>query len=201
MAPGTSDSSGSSQEEEDPTEWTQVQREKENRRKQNLRKLKQKEKKQELCTKMKYMIGVGPIEEESIKYFEGKTGDPAEARKEAVKEFLGHYLAFDNNELECLEIIETKKAANDKVIYCAMNEQSDVREIHYRKAISENQDLMIRDYIPPQMYARYMTLAKKATERKSTRQNTEDPNKMGGQGCGSLPKAQSGNGRCGPTRN
>ena len=116
---------------------------------------------------MKYMIGLGPIEEESIKYFEEKTGDPAEARKAAVKEFLGHYLAYEKNELECLEIIETKKAANDKVIYCAMNEQSDVKEIHYRKAISENQDLLIRDYIPPQLYARYMTLAKKATERRA----------------------------------
>ena len=166
-APGTSDSSGSSQEEDESVEWTQVQREKQNKRKQILRKQRQKDKKQELCTKMQYMVGVGPIEDASIKFFEDKTGDSSTARKEAVKEFLGHYLSFDKNELECLEIIDTKRAAKDKVIYCAFNDQNDVREVHFRKAISENQDIIVRDYIPPQMYSRYMTLAKKATEKRA----------------------------------
>ena len=37
-------------------------------------------------------------------------------------------------------------------------------EIHFRKAASRDDDIVMRDYIPPQLHARYMAIAGKASE-------------------------------------
>ena len=68
-------------------------------------------------------------------------------------------------ELENLVIRDTKRSEKENIIYCALGKPEDVREIHYRRAISENKNLITRDYIPPQLYQRYMSLAKKASEK------------------------------------
>ena len=38
------------------------------------------------------------------------------------------------------------------------------KEIHFRKAISQNDKLIIRDYIPPNFYARFRAIADRAAE-------------------------------------
>ena len=68
---------------------------------------------------------------------------------------------------EELDIIETKRAAKDNIIYCVLAKIEEVKEIHVRKATSEDGKIMTRDYIPPQLHARYMAIAAKATERRS----------------------------------
>ena len=56
-----------------------------------------------------------------------------------------------------------------------------VKEIHYRKATSYNDELVIRDYIPPQFHARQMAIAKKAAERRAVDRHTQNTDKMGRQ--------------------
>ena len=46
-------------------------------------------------TKAKGMLGVGPIKETTMKYFEKKTGSREKARVEAVRELLNHQLDFN----------------------------------------------------------------------------------------------------------
>ena len=43
--------------------------------------------------------------------------------------------------------------------------------MYYRKAASQNQDLTIRDYIPPQYHARYMALSAQAAVARSENKN------------------------------
>ena len=69
---------------------------------------------------MMHMIGIGPIPQEAIQFHDKTGGCPDEAWKEAVCEFLQYYLDYDNEEIQDLEIIETKKAAKDDIIYCVL---------------------------------------------------------------------------------
>ena len=63
-----------------------------------------------------------------------------------------------------IDIKDTKRSPKDDVIYFALEEAEQIKEIHYRKAASGNNDLIIRDYVPPQLYARYMAIRTKANE-------------------------------------
>ena len=160
-----SDMTDSSQEEAD--DWTEIERVKRKKKKTMERKERLKEKKREISTRMMYMVGIGPIPGDAIKYHEKKTKNPEDARKNAVREFLQYYLDYDNEEIRELEILETKTAAKDDIIYCALGKIEDVKELHYRRAASEDESIITRDYIPPQMYARYMAIAKVATLKRS----------------------------------
>ena len=67
-----------------------------------------------------------------------------------------------------MEILETKQCASrNDVIYFVLKDQDHIKEIHYRSAVSCNDDLIIRDYMPPQYHARYVAIGKKAAERRA----------------------------------
>ena len=174
----SSDSSSSSQEEEDS--WNEVDRRKANRDKITEKKKKLKEKKREICTRMRYMVGVGPIRDATLGYHEQLNDNPEDARRDAVLEYLRYYLAYDDDDIESLEIIETKKAANDEIIYCVFGRTEDVKEIHHKRAASQNDDLVTRDYIPPQMYARYQAVAHRAKIMRAADSNLKTQLRWGG---------------------
>ena len=92
---GESSDSASSQDESPENGWNEVQRKKIKEKKQRERKQRIKEKHAELSAKMQFMIGLGPIHDDSIDYFEKRTESKEEARELAIKEHLKHYLAYD----------------------------------------------------------------------------------------------------------
>ena len=99
--------------------------------------------------------------------------DRKEAMKKATKEYLMFNLDFDEDELGDMEIVDVKRA-KDEVLYIALRNQEHIKEIHYRRAASENQDLLIRDYIPPPFYNRYMEVVKKASDRRAVDGNMKE---------------------------
>ena len=117
------------------------------------------------------MVSISPIREDSIKHFEVQTKDIDEALKLAVKEYLIYFLAYDEEELESYIILDVKKAAKGDVLYIALEDKSQLKEIYFRKVASENQDLVIRDYIAPQYHARYMAVAATAAEQRALNPN------------------------------
>ena len=141
---------------EESGQWTEVERQRQNQNKRKEKKLKIKQRMKDLETKMKHMVGVGPIPMESIEHFEKNSKDQNEAMIKSVKEYLKYYLQFDDTELQEMNFMDTKKAAKDDVIYFALEDQQDIREIYYRKAASGNDDLCVRDYnpstVPQQIY-------------------------------------------------
>ena len=162
-----SSSSSSEDSQEGDSQWTEIERQKINQKKRREKRRKRLLKMEETATKMTRMIGIGPILDKSIDFFEKKTNDKKEALKLAAKEYLEHYLDYDREELKDLNVIDTKRATKDNIVYLVLDSQEAVKEIHYRRAASQNDDLTTRDYIPPPFYERYMAVVHKATERRS----------------------------------
>ena len=148
-------------------QWSEIKRKKKNEQKKIERKKKKKMKMEEVAGRMRHMIGVGPIPKASIEYFNKDSKDATEARVKAVQEYLKYYLNFDDEELELLKILDSKQAAKDNVIYVALENEEHAREIHIRRAASGNEDLIVRDYIPPSFHSRYMAIARKAAQKRS----------------------------------
>ena len=161
---GMESSSDSDTSNPEDSDWSEVERQAKNRKKMKDRKTRRKEKISQIARRMKLMIGLGPIPKATRDYFDRKTSNKKEATAKCVKEYLKYYLDFDDEELEKIQIEDSKLAANDDVIYVALSNEEQVREIYRRKAFSENDDLILRDYIPPQFHSRYMAIAAKAKE-------------------------------------
>ena len=72
--------------------WTEVERKRRNTLKRRKRRAKRLNRMEEVATKMQHMIGVSPIPENSVEFFMVENGTVNDARKKAVKEYLGCYL-------------------------------------------------------------------------------------------------------------
>ena len=155
----SSESSGTGNEE-----WKNVEQKKKQLRKKKDRKIRMKEKMEEIASRMMHMVGVGPIVKQTVQHFEQMAGNPESARKMAIEEFLSFHLDFDQEELAKMNIVDTKPSAKEDIIYFTIEDKEQVREIYYRKALSENDDLIVREYIPPQFYDRWMAISRKATQ-------------------------------------
>ena len=105
-----------------------------------------------------------------MNFFSGKSKNLEEAKEKAVKELLKYNLKYTEKELDNLQINGTKLAPSGDIIYMALEEHEDVREIFIRKAECKNERMEIRNYIPPGFYERYTTLSRMCTESRR-----EDP--------------------------
>ena len=80
-----------------------------------------------------------------------------EAKIEAVRDFLRERLRFDEEEMEEMKILDAiVLAKRDGVVYAAFDDKGDIHEIRVRTAECHEDDIIIRNYIPPQIYDRYM---------------------------------------------
>ena len=86
----------------------------------------------------------------------------------ALKELLRKNLGYNEMELEELSVRETKfTTKGDDVLNVAFENLEDVKELHVRKAESRNDDIMLRNFIPPNFFDRYMALNVLCTERRA----------------------------------
>ena len=120
----TTDTSEDDTRDENEPEWKTIAR-KEIRKKKNMeRKNKKKERMEELCTKMKHTIGIGPIAENSIKYFEKVAKDRTKGIQMAVEEFLIYFLDYDREELKEIKILDMKMAnQRQSCLYCSRKDR------------------------------------------------------------------------------
>ena len=122
------------------------------RRKKNLEK--------KTATKARHILGIGPIQRESIGYFFEATADWELAKKLAVNEFLEEYLQFNTDDINDFEVIETMTSkSDDEILYATFAKLDAIKEIHKRVAELRNDEIMIRNYIPPQFWERYRYLS------------------------------------------
>ena len=127
-------------------------------------------KEEETYAKARGTLGIGPIYKETRKHFENIISDKNEARILAVKEMLGYFLDFNEEELQKLDIRETKEG-KDNIIYFSAGCEPLLREIYRRKAESMNENITIRNYVPPQIYSRFKELNKICKDKRTM--NTE----------------------------
>ena len=180
----SSDSQGEEQED-----WQEIDRKDRNRERQKKRLIKKK-KKAELVGKMQHIVGIGPIVNSSIDHFMKQSANRKAAESKAVVEYLKYYLDFNKQDISEINIVDTKRAQKDDFIYVALENKEHVREIQFRKAASGNDDLKTRDYIPPQLHARYMGLARKATELRQLDNELKTQIRWGGSGCRNVHKKE-----------
>ena len=134
------------------------------RRKKNLEK--------KTATKAKHILGIGPIRRESIGYFFEATADWELSKKMAVNEYLEEYLQFNTDDINDFEVIKTLTSkSDDEILYATFAELESIKEIHKRVAELKNDEIMIRNYIPPQFWERYRHLSKYCADLRS-----DDPN-------------------------
>ena len=64
--------------------------------------------------------------------------------------------------------METKFATKgDDVLNVAMTDQSHIRELHVRRAESQNDSITVRNFIPPNFYKRYMSINRICSDRRA----------------------------------
>ena len=77
-----------------------------------------------------------------------------------------YQLGFTEEDLE--EVIkETKRAGKEDVIYFAVEDEDMIKDIYFRKADSRNDAIIVRNYIPPQLHSRFMSLNDICKEKRS----------------------------------
>ena len=119
--------------------------------------------------KANHIKGLGPITDTSLETHRRSTRDFERAKVLAVQDFLTGYLKFNSEELEDMNITQTSiSAKKDKVVYVAFNNTADIYEIRLRIAECKNRDIIARNFVPPQIYYRYMFLSKICTQLRSS---------------------------------
>ena len=162
---GDESTESSSDSDENTADWLEVDRRKKVKEKKKKQAEKKRKRQHETALKASKMIGIGPLGEETIKHFATKTGDLEKARTQAAREFLNFHLAFNKEELDNMDIRETKFKKD--TIYLALGNMDLLKEIYIRKAESHNDDIFLRNYIPPSFYEIYMAVSNICSERRT----------------------------------
>ena len=116
-------------------------------------------------TKANHLVGVGPVYIKDIEKHNKVLKDYKKAKTKAAKDFLVEFVKYNEDEIREIYIISTQiSGKGDNTLYLAMGSTAQVREIHMRKAEIRDNEINIRDFIPPQIHARYMHLRRACTE-------------------------------------
>ena len=82
---------------------------------------------------------------------------------------------FDN-----LDILETRRTSKqDNILYIALRNKRDIREVYARKADCRSDDTVIRNFIPPQVFDRFAQLNKICTTKRSLDKNLKTQVRFG----------------------
>ena len=161
-----SSSSEESGVDEDEEPWSTVEKEKRNK----VRKIRTKEKmdmkKKELTLKARRMAGVGPITSQELEEQRKRTNSYSQAKIWAIKAHLARHYRYNQQELDELEILETKRNVKDDIIYLAVANEDDIRNIYFRKAECRSDDTIVKNFIPPQYWERFAALNRLCAKRR-----------------------------------
>ena len=160
-------SSSEDTENEQDENWSKVEREQDNLNKKKRRKERLENKKAELTIKARRMAGIGPISSQEIDRQKLKTRNYEQAKSWAVKAHLEKHYRYDLEELKNLEILETKRNAKEEIIYIAVADERDIKDIYSRKAECRSDDTIVRSFIPPQYWDRFAALNRICTQRRT----------------------------------
>ena len=168
---GIETDSSDSSEDTEKVEWNEVERSKKNERKKLQQRKKRKETERMTALKASHMIGVGPVDRKLLDKRRKEGMSYIVAKELAVKDLLAEQLEYNTEELTELSLEETRFATNgDNMVYLAMSNMEQIKEIHVRKAELRNDTIQVRNYIPPNYYNRYTYLNKICKDKR-----TEDP--------------------------
>ena len=133
------------------SEWKEIDRRGMREEKARKTKQKRKQKVEETMLKARSMLGIGPVLPVKKVEIEGSK-DKEKARRKVIKEMLEYHLNFIEEEFKGLDVRETYDRKENYLYFAAGNLRM-LREIHLRKAESRNDELLIRNFVPPKCTA------------------------------------------------
>ena len=154
--------------EEIEEKWTKVERQNRNRIKIKKMKDKKLRKKMEVMKKARHMVGLGPMRLETVEiHLKIERNNYEKAKEKAVHEHLTRYYKYNTEELAAVKIAETKyNAKGDGIMYVALEDTEDIRDLYSRKADCKRDDTVLNNFVPPQIYHRFVALNKLCKERR-----------------------------------
>ena len=162
------DSTDSSDDSEaEYTGWNMVERKKKVEEKKKRQRKRKEERKHNCAVRAASMVSLGPVSIASIEFFMRDNKTFEEAKVCAVKELLKFDLNYDEEELKELQIMETRiSKRGDNIINVAFANEEEVRGIFMKKAELRNDNITLRNYIPPSFHDRFMHLNAICTEKR-----------------------------------
>ena len=155
-------------ENEDRSQYSTVDRRRCNRERRKKVAAKKAAKVELTALKARNMVGLSPITTEEIEAQKDMVNDYNIAKILAVKEHLREYYKYNQEELDELNIIETKTTnKKDNCIYIAVEDHEHIRDIYHRKAECKRNEVSLRNYVPPQFFERFSTLNRICKEKRS----------------------------------
>ena len=158
---------GSSEYDENEENWSKIERNKKKYERRKRSRDRKEKKMAEVASKARRMAGVGPITDHEIDLQRKKTKNYEMAKVWAVKSHLADKYEYNQEELDELVILETKRTNKDNIVYIAVEEERDIRDIYYRKAECQRDETVVKHYIPPPQYwERFSALNKICAQRR-----------------------------------
>ena len=154
----SSEEETSESEDEDKDKWTKVEREARNKLKMKKKKYKIKKQKAEVARKARSMVRIGPITDQEIEIQRLRTKDYETAKQWAIKAHLADKYSYNQQELDELNILETKRTNREEIVYFAVEKEAEIRDIYYRKAECRQDDTTVKLFIPPQYHERFTAI-------------------------------------------
>ena len=103
----------------------------------------------ETATKASLTLGIQPVKTKDIEDHLRVTKDPRKARELAVRDYLRDYLQFNEEELEEVEIKDTKiSSKGEETVYVVFGSIETIRDIHWRVAEVRNKEIVVRNFHP-----------------------------------------------------
>ena len=96
-----------------------------------------------------------------------KTRNYSQAKTWAVKAHLAQHYCYNQQELDALDILETKRTNKDDIVYIATANEMDIKDIYSRKAECRSDDTTVKIFIPPQFYSRFSALNRICADKRS----------------------------------
>ena len=171
--------SSESEDSEVNENWTNIERKRKKQERQGRAADRKSNLKKEVSSRAANMVSLGPLSWNSVEFFKNKTNTFEDAKIQAVKEYLSYNLNYEDDECENLKIAETRMSNREDIMNIAFVNEEDVKELYMRKAESRNENLILRNYIPPNFHQRYMAINKICSEKRSENQNLKTQLRFG----------------------
>ena len=150
---------------ESEEEWQgTVENEKKNKEKKKEMKRRRNERQGKTAVRAQHTAGIGPIYQETLDYFNRITVDYDSAKIMVTEEYMRECLKFNDEEMEEFRITDTQHSSKDNILYIVLDDPRSVKDIYIRMAELQDENLISRNYIPPQFFGRYAALGKYSKE-------------------------------------
>ena len=148
-------------------EWTEVDRRKASKDKNKIMENKRKNGRIECATKAEHMAGIGMIYVSDVTARMDSRTDFEAAKIIELNTFLLKYLGYNKEELCELSLEETKfSTLGEDILYVTMAEKDQINELHIQRAESYNENITVRNYIPPNFHNRFVHLNQICAEQR-----------------------------------